>query len=54
MMKFTAKAVIYLVLSIIGAIFLIYSIKTKNLILLISAVLFAAVSADNVFCNLKN
>ena len=53
MTKFTAKAVIYLVLSVIGLMFSIYAVRTKNLILLIASILFALVSADNIFCNLK-
>ena len=53
MTRLTKKAAIYLVLSIIGLIFAVYSIKAKNYILLIVAVLFTAVSADNIFCNLR-
>ena len=53
MNKLTKKAAIYLILAIIGFIAAIYSIKAKNYILLVAAVLFAAVSADNIFCNLE-
>jgi hypothetical protein len=53
MKKFTKTAAIYLVLSIIGIIFAIYSITIKNYILLVIAILFAFVSADNIFCNLR-
>lgn len=53
MMKLTKKAAIYLSLAIIGLIFAVYAIKAKNYILLAASVLFAAVSADNIFCNLK-
>lgn len=53
MTKLTKKAVIYLVLSMMGLIFAVYSIKVKNYILLVVAILFAAVSADNIFCNLR-
>lgn len=53
MKKFTAKATIFLILAITGLLAAIYSIKMQNYILLAAAVLFAAVSADNVFCNLK-
>lgn len=53
MTKFTAKARLYLALAIIGIIFLVYSIKIRNLILLVASVLFAAVSADNISCNLR-
>lgn len=54
MRKFITKAFAYLVLSIIGAVFSIYAIQARNLVLLIAAVLFAIVSADNIFCNLKD
>ena len=54
MKKFTIKSTVYLILAIIGTIFTIYSIKVKNYILLIVAILFAIVSADNIFCNLKS
>ena len=53
MKKFTKMAAAYLILAIIGIAFAAYSIKVKNYILLIAAGLFAAVSADNIFCNLK-
>ena len=53
MKKFTAKAKIFLLLAIIGLGIGAYSIKIKNYILLAAAVLFAFVSADNIFCNLK-
>ena len=53
MKQFTAKSTIFLVLSAIGVIFAVYSIKTKNYILLAVALLFAFVSADNIFCNLR-
>ena len=54
MKKLTKKAAIFLVLTIIGIIFATYSFKIKNYFLLIVAILFAAVSADNIFCNLKD
>ena len=54
MKKFTKKAAIYLILTIIGLIFAVYSIKLKNYILLVVAILFVLVSADNIFCNLKD
>ena len=53
MKKFTAKSTVFLIFAIIGVLAAIYSIKVKNNILLVAAVLFAAVSADNIFCNLK-
>ena len=53
MKKLTKIASIYLILAIIGASFAIYSITIKNYILLAVAILFAFVSADNIFCNLK-
>ena len=53
MKKFTKTATVYLVLSIIGIAFAVYSITVKNYILLVIAILFAFVSADNIFCNLK-
>ena len=53
MRRFTQKATIYLILAIIGTMFIVYSIKLKNYVLLITTILFTAVSADNIFCNLK-
>ena len=53
MRKFTIKAVSYLILAIIGLIFAVYSIKIENYSLLIVAILFAGVSTDNIFCNLR-
>ena len=53
MKKFTAKSFIFLFLSIMGIAFAVYSIKISNYILLAVAILFAAVSTDNIFCNLK-
>ena len=52
-MKLTKKASTYLILSIIGLVFAVYAIKAKNYILLVIAILFVFVSADNIFCNLK-
>lgn len=54
MKKLTAKATAYLVFAIIGLAFVIYSIKAKNYILLIISIIFALVSIDNIFCNLKD
>ena len=54
MKKFTAKSVAFLILAVIGMLVALYSIRIKNQILLVAAVLFAAVSADNIFCNLKD
>ena len=51
--KFTAKSTIFLLLAILGLVFAMYSIKIKNYILLAASVLFAVVSADNIFCNLR-
>ena len=53
MKKLTKTAAVYLILSVIGIAFAAYSIAIKNYILLIVAILFAFVSADNIFCNLK-
>jgi len=53
MKKLTPKAVIFLILALIGLFFAFYSIAAKNYILLIVAILFTTVSADNIFCNLK-
>ena len=53
MRQFTAKSTIFLVLSLIGAAFAVYSIAIKNYILLVVAILFVFVSADNIFCNLR-
>ncbi len=52
MKRFTTKAAIFLILAIIGVIAAVYSIKMQNYTLLAVAILFAAVSADNIFCNL--
>ena len=54
MSKLTKKSAVFLLLAIIGLIFAIYSVKVKNYILLAAAILFALVSADNIFCNLKS
>ncbi|MBI2657776.1 hypothetical protein HYX08_03730 [Candidatus Woesearchaeota archaeon] len=53
MRKLTKKAAVFLALSAIGLAFAVYSIKAKNYILLAASILFAAVSADNIFCSLK-
>ena len=53
MKEFTTKAIIYLILAIVGITVAAYSIKMQNYILLAVAILFAAVSADNIFCNLR-
>ena len=53
MKTLTTKASIYLILAVIGIISAIYSIKIKNYILSAVSILFATVSADNIFCNLK-
>ncbi len=53
MIRLTAKTTIYFILTIIGTISAVYSIKIKNYLLLIVAILFTVVSADNIFCNLK-
>jgi len=53
MKKFTIKAAIFLILAAAGAIVAAYSINVQNHVLLVAAILFAAVSADNIFCNLK-
>ena len=53
MTKLTARAVIYLILAVIGVLFIVYSVKIRNYALLVISILFALVSADNIFCNLK-
>lgn len=53
MKKLTKKSAIYLLLSITGLVFAAYSFKIKNYILLAVAIIFAGVSADNIFCNLR-
>ena len=53
MRKITKMAAVYLALAIIGIMFAVYSIEIKNYILLVVALLFAFVSTDNIFCNLK-
>ena len=52
-MKLNKRASIYLILTLIGIAFAFYSIKIKNYFLFVTAVLFAIVSADNIFCSLK-
>lgn len=52
MRKLTARASVYLVLAIIGILFALYSIKLENYALLVIAVLFAFVSAENIFCSI--
>ena len=54
MKRLTNKALVFLALSAVGLAFALYSIKAKNYILLVVSILFAAVSADNIFCNLKD
>ena len=54
MKKLTARAAAYLTLAIIGLAFAVYSIKIKNYILLAVSAIFALVSIDNIFCNLKD
>ena len=53
MRKLTIKSIIFLVLAITGVAFAVYSLKIKNKLLLVVSILFALVSADNIFCNLK-
>jgi len=53
MKKLTIKSLIFLILAIAGAAFAVYSLKIKNNLLFAIAILFALVSADNIFCNLK-
>ena len=53
MTRLTARASVYLMLAIIGAFFIIYSVNIRNYTLLAISVLFAFVSADNIFCSLK-
>lgn len=54
MKRLTTKATIYLLLALIGLAFTSYSFKIKNNLMLIASVLFAIVSADNIFCNLRD
>lgn len=54
MKRFTVKASLYLILAVTGLAFAAYSIKVKNYVLLAIAILFTIVSADNIFCNLKD
>ena len=54
MKRLTAKSTVFLVLAILGLVFAVYSFKIKNYALLVVAVLFALVSADNIFCKLKS
>lgn len=53
MRAFTPKAIIFLILAVIGLAAAVYSVQMSNHILTSVAILFAAVSADNIFCNLR-
>lgn len=53
MKKLTSKASAFLALAVIGLAAAAYSIAVKNYILFAVSSLFAFVSADNIFCNLK-
>jgi hypothetical protein len=53
MKRFTAMASAFLALAIIGLCAAVYSIAIRNYILLAVSIIFAVVSADNIFCNLK-
>ena len=54
MKKLTSKAFVYLALAVIGLAFVAYSARIKNYFLLAISAIFAFVSADNIFCNLKS
>ncbi|MBI2541170.1 hypothetical protein HYV80_00475 [Candidatus Woesearchaeota archaeon] len=54
MTRITQKAAVYIALAVAGMAFAAYSIKMKNYILLAVSAVFALVSADNIFCNVKN
>jgi len=54
MKRLTGKAAVFLALSAAGIAAALYSLKIRNYILLAITILFAAVSADNIFCNLKD
>ena len=47
------RPVVYFTLSAIGLVFTVYSIAIKNYGLLIISILFAGVSAYNIFCGMK-
>ncbi len=51
--RLTKTAAMYLILAKAGLAVAAYSIKAKNYVLLLVAVLFSAVSADNIFYSLK-
>lgn len=53
MKKLTSKASAFLALAVIGLASAAYSIAAKNYILLAVSAIFAFVSADNIFCNLR-
>ena len=53
MKRFTTKAAVFLILAVIGVIVAVNSVKMQNYLLLAVAILFAAVSTDNIFCNLR-
>ena len=44
------RAFVYAILAIMGILLIIYTIKIKNYILAVAAILFVYVSADNTFC----
>lgn len=54
MKRLAAKSAVYLALAVAGFSSAVYSIMAKNYILLVISVVFALVSADNIFCNLRD
>ena len=48
------RAYFYFALTIVGVIFVFYSIMLRNHVLLAIAILFSIVSADNIFCGFKD
>lgn len=54
MSRITARPVIYSALSIIGIVFVIYSIIAKNYFLAVISILFAGTSAYNIFCGMTS
>ena len=53
-MKLSTRPVIYLILSLIGLVFVFYSLQSNKHVLLLVSVLFTCVSVYNIFCGMKS
>ena len=52
MKRLPTRSAVYLVLATIGVLFVFYSMKIGNYIMVASSFLFMLVSIDNIFCGL--